>query len=81
MRTTIEMDPELVKQLKVAQALTGEKQATIMRLALRCGLPLVLNRFQAPPREGYFAEHYKRAPAERLRFEEAMSKGLVKAKK
>src|SRR5438270_28858 len=58
-RTTIDIEPELEKELKEAMALTREKQSTIIRLALRCGLPLVLNRFQAPAPEGTFAEAYK----------------------
>jgi len=59
-RTTIDIEPELETELKHAMALTREKQSTIIRLALRCGLPLVLNRFQAPAPEGTFAEDYRK---------------------
>ena len=58
-RITIDIEPELQKELHQAMALTREKQSTIIRLALRCGLPLVLNQFQAPAPEGTFADAYK----------------------
>jgi len=54
MRASVDIDPELEKQLNQAQNLTNEKQATVIRLALRAGLPLVIDRFQAPRPEGYF---------------------------
>ncbi len=74
MRTSIDLDRELEKELKHAQSVTREKQATVLRLAIRAGLPLVLNRFQAPRPEGYFAEDYRKTDSERLRFEGAMAK-------
>ena len=55
-----ELEGELQKELHQAMTLTREKQSTIIRLALRCGLPLVLNRFQAPAPEGTFAEDYQK---------------------
>ena len=59
MRKSVDLDPELVKQIEEVQALTREKASTIIRLALRCGLPLVASRFQAPARDGEFADDYK----------------------
>lgn len=64
-RTTIDIEPELDEELKQAMALTREKQSTVIRLALRCGLPLVLNRFQAPAPDGTFADAYQR-PDDRI---------------
>ena len=60
-----------------ATALTREKRATLIRLALRAGLPVVLNRFQSPRQEGYFASDYP-MPKERLELEAAMAKVKVK---
>ena len=76
MRASIELDPELEKELAYAQSVTREKPATVLRLAVRAGLPLVLNRFQAPRPEGYFAKAYARRPAQRARLEAAHAKGL-----
>ena len=52
----------------------GDKQATLIRAALRAGLPIVINRYQAPRPEGYFASDYKKPDKERLRLEAAMAK-------
>jgi hypothetical protein len=41
-------------------------------MAIRAGLPVIANRFQAPRPEGYFADDYKKMPQERIEFEEAM---------
>ena len=48
MRTSLSLDPELARELKHAQSVTREKQGNILRLAIRVGLPLILNRYQAP---------------------------------
>ena len=47
MRTSLCLDGEL-----------REKPATVICLAIRAGLPLVANGFQAPRPEGYFADAY-----------------------
>ena len=73
MRTSIDLEPELDEALKQAQSLTREKKATVIRLAIRAGLPLVLNRFQAPRPEGYFASDYP-LPKDRLELETAMAR-------
>jgi len=74
MRTSIDLDPALVRELKAAQSITREKQATIIRHAIRVGLPLVVNRFQAPRPEGYFASDYP-LPKDRAKLEAAMARG------
>lgn len=72
-RTSIDIDPELEKELSHAQGVTREKRARVIRLALRLGLPVVLNRFQAPRPEGYFEDAYG-ANGERQALEKAMGK-------
>jgi hypothetical protein len=52
--------------------LVKEKPATVLRLAIRAGLPLVAGRHQAPRPEGYFADDYP-LPADRLELEKAMA--------
>jgi hypothetical protein len=72
-RRTVDLDKELEKELKHVVSLTKEKPATIIRHALRAGLPVVANRFQVPRPEGYFASDYPR-PKDRLELEAAMAK-------
>ena len=60
-------------RLTKSQPLVREKPATIMRLAMRAGLPSVSSRFQAPGPEGYFKSDYP-LPDDRLELEKAMSK-------
>ena len=73
MRTSIDIDRELERELAHATSVTREKKATLIRLALRAGLPLVVNRFQSPRPEGYFANDYP-LPKDRLELEAAMAK-------
>jgi hypothetical protein len=73
MRTSIDIDSELEKELAHATSITREKKATLIRLALRAGLPVVINRFQSPRPEGYFADEYP-LPKDRLELEAAMAK-------
>lgn len=73
MRTSLDLDAETIKEVKMAQSLTRETQATVLRLAIRAGLPVVLNRFQAPRPEGYFASDYP-LPKDRLELESSMAK-------
>jgi hypothetical protein len=75
MRTTIDLDPELAKRVaKVVKAL-GEKQATVIRMALRQGLPLLTAQQQAPRPDGYFASAY-RDDDERFALEDAYAREL-----
>jgi hypothetical protein len=71
MRTTVDLDKETGNELKHVVGLTREKQAVVLRQAIRLGLPLLANRMQAPRPEGYFADAYKLNP-ERQRLEKAM---------
>jgi hypothetical protein len=75
MRASVDIDPEIEKQLTEAQQLTGEKQATVIRLALRAGLPHLIHRFQPARPEGYFSGAYEQSEdTERISFERKMSR-------
>lgn len=71
MRTTVDLDKETGSELTRVVSLAREKQAVVLRQAIRLGLPLLANRMQAPRPEGYFADAYKHRP-ERQRLEKAM---------
>ena len=73
MRRTVDLDKELESELKHVVSLTKEKSATVIRQALRAGLPVVANRFQVPRRDGYFASDYP-LPKDRRELEAAMAK-------
>ena len=78
MRASVELDPELADELNDVVSLTKEKPATVIRQALRAGLLVVANRFQAPRPEGYFADAYANPDPERLKLEAAMARQAVK---
>jgi hypothetical protein len=66
------LDAELSGEVEQTAALVREKPATVIRLAIRAGLPLVASRFQAPRPAGYFADAYP-LPKERQELEAAMA--------
>ena len=72
MKRSVDLDDSLLAEVEQAAALVREKPATVIRLAIRAGLPSVVSRFQAQRPEGYFTECYP-LPDDRLRLEEAMS--------
>lgn len=74
MKRSVDLDDTLAADVEQAAALVHEKAATVIRMAIRAGLPSVLSRFQAQRPDGLFAECYP-LPNERLRLEEAMSGG------
>jgi metal-responsive CopG/Arc/MetJ family transcriptional regulator len=76
MRTSIDLDDELAAALDRAVSLVRESQATVLRLAIRAGLPLVENRFQSPRPEGYFSVAYRKLPKERLEAEDGFARGM-----
>ena len=73
MKTSVDLDEELQAEVEKTVSLIREKPATVLRLAIRAGLPIIANRFQAPRPEGYFADDYP-LPKDRLVLEAAMSK-------
>ena len=72
MKRSIDLDDALAAEIDRTASLVREKPATIIRLALRAGLPSVTNRFQVPRPEGYFADAYK--DGARARFEDRIAK-------
>lgn len=72
MRTTIDLDAEMAEEVTRTVSLVREKRATVLRLALRAGLPVVASRFQSPRPAGYFADAY--ADSHRGAFEKAMAR-------
>ncbi len=77
-KTSLVLDPTLEEQLAAAVKCVGEKDATVLRMAVRAGLPLVVSRHQAPRPEGYFASDYESPRPEQVRLEKAM--GQVRQK-
>jgi hypothetical protein len=73
MKTSVELDDDLAAEVEKMVDLVKEKPATVLRMAIRAGLPVVANRFQSPRPEGYFADDYP-LPKDRLELERAMSK-------
>jgi hypothetical protein len=77
MKRSIDLDVELAAEVDKAASLVGEKPATVIRLAIRAGLPAVTVRFQGSRPEGYFAEAYRDYPKERLELEAAFAKAKI----
>jgi Arc/MetJ family transcription regulator len=75
-KTSIDLDDELTAEVEKIVSLVHEKPATVLRLAIRAGLPIVGSRFQAPRPEGYFKDDYP-LPKDRLALEAAMSKAMA----
>ena len=73
MRTTIDLDPQTARELRATVSLTREKPAEVLRAAVRAGLPVIANRFQAPRPEGYFASDYAARDPARERLAAAMA--------
>jgi hypothetical protein len=74
MKTSVILDDELFGEVEKTVSLVGENQATILRMAIRAGLPVVASAFQPPRPEGYFADDYRRPDPEREKLEAAMLK-------
>ncbi len=73
MKTSVDLDDDLNAEVSKVVDLVKEKPATVLRMAIRAGLPLVAVRHQAPRPDGYFASDY-RGGAERRALEAAMAK-------
>lgn len=74
MKTSVKLDDELSAEVERAVSLIREDTATVLRMAIRAGLPIVSNRFQSPRPEGYFADAYKRPRKEQIELEDAAGK-------
>ena len=77
MKASVELDDDLAAEVKRTVSLAREKPAAVLRMAIRAGLPIVANRFQAPRPDGYFADAYRNYPKGRVEFEEKMAKATV----
>ncbi len=73
MKTSVDLDDDLVLEVNKTVDLIKEKSATVLRMAIRAGLPLVANRFQVTRPDGYFADAYP-STQERTRLESSMAK-------
>ena len=73
MKRSINLDDDLAAEVDQTAELLHEKPATVIRLAVRAGLPSVSSRFQAPRPPGYFKDDYP-LPEECRALEVAMSK-------
>ena len=71
MRTTVDLDEETGSELTHVISVTREKQAVVLRQAIRLGLALVASRLQSPRPGGFFADAY-RSNREGQRLERAM---------
>ncbi|MGB7767418.1 MAG: hypothetical protein WBN22_00995 [Verrucomicrobiia bacterium] len=72
MKTSVDLDEETQAEVDRTVELVREKPATVLRMAIRAGLPIVANRHQAERPEGYFADAYP-GPKERQELEAAMA--------
>jgi hypothetical protein len=74
MKTSINLDDETAREVNRTVSLIREDTATVLRMAIRAGLPIVANRFQAPRPEGYFADAYEKIRPEQARLEKSFAK-------
>lgn len=72
-KLSVDLDEDLAAEVDRTAELVKENPATVLKLAIKAGLPSVIDRFQAPRPEGYFAKDYP-LPDEVLKLEEAMAK-------
>ena len=77
MKTSINLDDETAKEVSRTVSLVREDTATVLRMAIRAGLPMIANRFQAARPEDYFADDYKKVRAEQIDIEESVSRTKV----
>jgi hypothetical protein len=75
MKRSVDIDDELAAEVDSAASLLREKPGTVLRLAIRAGLPAVTSQFQGPRPEGYFADAYKGGA--RAKLEDRLAKNLV----
>jgi len=74
-KTSIDLDKELSAEVQKTVSLVREKPATVLRMAIRAGLPLVAVRFRASVPDGYFADDYK--GGKRAKFERSVGRKMV----
>ena len=74
MKTSVKLADELSAAIERTVSLIREDTATVLRMAIRAGLPLVASRFQSPRPEGYFGDAYKHPRKEQIDLEDAAGK-------
>jgi hypothetical protein len=72
MKTTVALDDETAAEVDRVVGLINEKPATVVRMALQAGLPVVASSHQSPRPDGYFADDYP-LPEDRIELEKAMA--------
>jgi len=74
MKASLILDEELSAEVRRVTPLVGETPATVLRMAVQAGLPIIASQFQRPKPEGYFDSAYQDYPPERAALEEAATK-------
>jgi hypothetical protein len=80
MKKSLDLDADLTSEVDKVVDLVKEKPATVLRMAIRAGLPLVAVRHQAARPDGYFADAYPQS-AERRELEAAMAQSTQRAER
>ena len=76
MKASVDLDKDLAAEVERTVSLLHEDPATILRLAIRAGLPLLASSFQTPRPDGYFSEAYRDMPEERVALENSFAKSM-----
>lgn len=74
MKLSVDFDAETAREIAKAAKAVHETKATLVRLAVRAGLPAVVTGLQTPAPPGTFAAQYRRRRPERERLETAMAR-------
>ena len=73
MKTNVDLDPDLAAEVERTVSLIHEEPSTVLRMAIRAELPLVVSSFQSSRPEGYFSEAYRDMPEERVALENSFA--------
>jgi hypothetical protein len=73
-KTSVNLDDETASELARTVSLVREDTATVLRMAIRAGLPVIAGRFQEPRPDGYFAEDYEDVRPEQAKLEGGFSR-------
>jgi hypothetical protein len=73
-KTSVNLDEKTSREVERTVSLVREDTATVLRMAIRAGLPIIAGRFQAPRPDGFFADDYKAVRPEQVELEDVFSK-------
>jgi hypothetical protein len=76
MKTSVDLDQDLAAEIERTVSLIHEKPATVLRMAIRAGLPLVTGGFQSPRPDGCFSEAYRDIPEKRVAPENSFAESM-----